>query len=178
MGKRVAGATIIVTGSLLVVAGIAGMALNGGDETSAATPTGSEQASGTAEPSVTQTPTPTPPVETPEEFLERFVAAIRGGDADFLLERLHPIVVEFYGERTCRHAAEDFRDKTIAITFVSARGPGIYRWVVDGHEEDVADVLTVGVVFDRQGETSRQRIHLGIVGSELRWFTDCGNPRP
>lgn len=174
MRGRAAGVTIIVTGSLLVAAGIAGIALDGGDEPSAAVPTRSVQASGPAEPSVT--PTPAPSVETPEEFLKIFVAAIRGGDADFLLERLHPVVVELYGERTCLRHLKEFRDKTIVITLVSARGPGVFRWAVDGHEEDVPDVLTVKVAFDRQGEGDRQRIHLGIVGSELRWFTDCGTP--
>lgn len=64
-------------------------------------PVPSEEPSESSEPS----PPPTPELaETPQEFFDLFADAVLAEDDAFLLERLHPAVIEMYGRRQCRAA--------------------------------------------------------------------------
>lgn len=114
--------------------------------------------------------------ETPRGFLPVFSAAIRTGDQVFLFERLHPAVVEFYGEETCRVYLRDFIVPDSEFRFRSASEPEEFTWVADGRATLVRDVVNVDVTaVSEEGQIDRV-IHLGIVEGSLRWFADCGDP--
>jgi len=115
-------------------------------------------------------------VESPEGFLPVFSAAIRTGDERFLFDRLHPAVVEFYGEEACRVYLRDFVVPDSEFRFRSAAEPAEFTWVVDGRATLVQDVVNVDVTaVSEEGEIDRV-IHLGLVEGSLRWFADCGDP--
>ena len=114
--------------------------------------------------------------ETAEGFLPVFSAAIRTGDERFLFERLHPAVVEFYGERACRVYLRDFVVPDSEFVYRSAAEPSQFTWIADGTATLVQDVVNVDVTaVSEEGEIDRV-IHLGIVEGSLRWFADCGDP--
>jgi hypothetical protein len=114
--------------------------------------------------------------ESPEGFLPVFSAAIRTGDKRFLFERLHPAVVEFYGEQACRVYLRDFIVPDSEFVYRSAAEPAEFTWVADGTATLVQDVVNVDVTaVSEEGEIDRV-IHLGIVEGSLRWFADCGDP--
>ncbi len=115
-------------------------------------------------------------IETPEAFLPAFSRAIRDGDREFLFERLHPAVIDFYSVRTCRVYLRDFVVPNSDFVFRSAAQPAEFTWVVDGRATSVQDVVNVEVTaVTEEGEIDRV-IHLGIVEGGLRWFADCGDP--
>jgi hypothetical protein len=114
--------------------------------------------------------------ETPEGFLPVFSAAIRTGDQRFLFERLHPAVVQFYGERACRVYLRDFIVPNSAFVYRSAGEPSEFTWVADGMATLVPDVVNVDVTAVSEGGEIDRVIHLGIVEGDLRWFADCGDP--
>ncbi|HJS27309.1 MAG TPA: hypothetical protein VJ913_09325 [Actinomycetota bacterium] len=114
--------------------------------------------------------------ESPEGFLPVFSAAIRTGDERFLFDRLHPAVVEFYGEQACRVYLRDFIVPDSEFRFVAAADPAQFTWVVDGRATLIPDVVDVDVTaVSEDGEIDRV-IHLGLVEGYLRWFADCGDP--
>src|SRR5712692_461907 len=51
-------------------------------------------------------------LESPQEFLDRLDAAVRKGDTDFRVARLHPAVIARYGEDQCRTFLAGKQDKT------------------------------------------------------------------
>ena len=115
-------------------------------------------------------------VETAEGFLPVFSAAIRTGDRRFLFQRLHPAVVDFYGERACRVYLRDFIVPNSEFVFRSAAKPAQFTWVVDGRATLIPDVVNVDVTaVSEEGQIDRV-IHLGLVEGDLRWFADCGDP--
>lgn len=115
----------------------------------------------------------------PEEldtFLAAFVTAFREGDADFLLDRLHPEVIELFGEEQCRRWVETFADPTFDIVPSEITGPEGWTWVVDGVSTPIEDAFTVTADFTRQGETAEQVSHFALVGGVQHFFSDCGDP--
>ncbi|MBI2237467.1 MAG: hypothetical protein HYU54_02950 [Actinobacteria bacterium] len=181
MGRRLAGLALIVVGALSVAVGALGIALDSGEGEASApspSPTASPAGSPAASPAEATTPpaTPSPEVESLEEFLRAFARAFRTGEEDFLLDRLHPAVIDLYGEEQCRAFVAGIQDRTAEFTQQSVEGPTVFRWKVDGSVTRVEDVLTVTITRIREGEETTQEIHLGIVEGTLRWFTDCGEP--
>jgi hypothetical protein len=175
-----AGYVLIASGAMVVALGVVG-AISSGDEEVVAGATGPTGVTTGSETGVTGSTTgatgaTTAGFEPPEAFLSIFSAAFRQGDGRLLFDRLHPVVVEFYGVGTCRAFTRGFIDPNADFVFISTSEPGQYHWEVDGVTTPVEDVLTVRVmVVSADGETERD-IHLGIVGTELRWFADCGEP--
>jgi hypothetical protein len=114
--------------------------------------------------------------ESPEGFLPVLSAAIRTGDEGFLFDRLHPVVVDVYGERACRVYLRDFVVPNSEFRFRSAAEPTEFTWIADGMATLVQDVVNVDVTaVSEEGEIDRV-IHLGLVEGSLRWFADCGDP--
>ena len=114
--------------------------------------------------------------EKPEGFLPVFSAAIRSGDERFLFDRLHPVVVDVYGEQACRVYLSDFVVPDSEFRYRSAAEPAEFTWVADGMATLVQDVVNVDVTaVSEEGEIDRV-IHLGLVEGSLRWFADCGDP--
>src|SRR6266536_32932 len=87
-------------------------------------------ASPTSSPSPSASPSTA--AETVEQFLPGFQGAIKSGDAAFLLARLHPAVLDLYGDAQCRTYLSAFKDATLRYTILSVTGPGTYDYNPDG----------------------------------------------
>ena len=120
-----------------------------------------------------------PAVETLDAFIQAFVPALQFNDAAFLLDRLHPAVLELYGAETCQSTlAQRKIDPTYDIEVLSSSGPGPWAWEVDGRTTPIAEVYTIDAIQTREGEKKARPMHLGQVDGRFRWFTDCGDPLP
>jgi hypothetical protein len=117
--------------------------------------------------------------ETPEEFLAALATAIQQGDADFQLERLHPVVIERYGEDTCRADIAMRTDPTRAFNDPQVRGePEDFDYASDGLSQIIPDTVVVDAQVTAEGATAAQAVHLAEVDGEFRYFSDCGTPAP
>ncbi len=189
---RLTRALLIAGASLLLVGLVGRLGFDGGGETAAPSPSPPQLSSSpttppssepteSAEPSASESPSPEPTetiaVETPEEFFALFAEAIRTGDVEFLLARLHPVVLERYGRQQCRAAVAALAtDPTFDAKVRSTSEAGAYEFTSDGESATVDDTLTVAVTFTTAGDAGRQDAHVAPVDGELRWFTDCGDP--
>jgi len=144
--------------------------------TGAPKPAGGAKEEPSPQPTETETAEPAPEPETPEEFAVALAAAHREGDAAFLLQRLHPEVIDLYGRKQCASFLKTIRDETrdYQVTGSSQLEPWPYE--PDGRSIVVEDVYSVDVEATVAGETSSEELHFGLVGEELTWFTDCGEP--
>lgn len=183
------GPALMIAGAALLVVGLVGRFALDSDDGGAAAPSPSPSASVTPiseptespEPSASESPSPEPPptvvAETPEAFIALFAEAIRTDDDAFLLARLHPVVLELYGKAQCRRQVASLAgDPSFEARVRGVEGPAPYDYAPDGQSITIEDALTVAVTFTSDAGTSRQDAHVAPVGSELRWFTDCGDP--
>jgi hypothetical protein len=171
---------LMVAGVLAAAGGVVGVVTNNGGTSNVvatASPTGSVAVSPAPVPSASLSPSPSPAAETVQEFLRLFAAAFRGGDAAFLLARLHPAVITLYGQEQCTTYTATLTDPTRAYRFISVSAPGTYDYSPDGRSIQVSDVLTVRVRQTAYGQTITGPIHLAVVEGTVRWFTDCGTPQ-
>jgi hypothetical protein len=169
-GKRRAGVAVIALGVCVAAGGVAGLVLNRG----AATPVASTSSGASLSPSAGASASATPvPVETPEQFLAQLAQAMRGGDASFMLARLHPAVIARFGEAACRAAVAKLTDATAAFIVISVGPPAPYVYTTGTTSTTVPGTLPVTVDRTRQGVIMESTVHLTPVGSQLRWFTDC-----
>jgi hypothetical protein len=172
---------LMVAGVLAAAGGALGVATNNGGTqvVASASPTGSVRVSPAPvpSPSLSASPSPSPASETVQEFLPLFAAAFRGGDAAFLLARLHPAVITLYGRQQCATYTATLTDATRAYRITSVSAPGTYTYSPDGRSIQVPDVLTVRVRQTAYGQKVTGPIHLAVVDGTVRWFTDCGTPQ-
>ncbi len=178
---------MMVVGILLTVVGAAGFALDGDDLPVAATT--SSTASTSAVPTTTSAPsTPAPttttttaattttsPPETVEEFALAFAAALDRGDADFVFDRLHPIVIAIHDEASCRATVED---RVLLITDYRltgpVSGPESVDFTVSNRVITVSEQFRAPVAFGFQGTEVETEGVFALLDGEIRWFTDCG----
>jgi hypothetical protein len=157
------GLGLLIGGLGVAFLSVAAYALGVGETTT--TQTGTEQAGSQAGSSSG---------ETPEQFLAALQRAQREGDAAFLLARLHPAVIERYGEDACRAGVAKPPDPTSTFAVVKVDHTGPWDYTSDGRTTTIAD--TVFVVANRvaQGQEQAQvEVHVAPVHGEQRWFTDC-----
>ena len=140
--------------------------------TSASTTTTSTTTTSTT---TTPTSTTTVPSETPEEFLERFVAGLRG-DVDFLIARLNRATIEIYGESQCRENFAALADPEADLELREVGELEPWDYTVDGIVTRIPDALPVEVERFLSGQTIIQEIHWQLVAGSWTWFTDCGDP--
>lgn len=195
MSTRGLGMATMAVGAVLSVVGVIG--LLSGDTTDP--PTAGESASTTAvptpsttttasttttgsttttAPTTTQAPsttgasTTTTTVPNPDEvasFVDQFTAWIGASDADSLTERLHPAVIDTYGEDLCRSfvereilALEDYR----ATGSVVGPDPSQFGSVA-------IDVYRVAVAFTFQGEDFTSDAAFAFHDGVVHWFATC-----
>lgn len=170
-GTSLGGLALVVTGCLAMAAGVVWLVSSSSDDEPAAAPT-------TAATQATTTTT-TPPAETPEEFFERWVAALRGGDAELLFERLHPTMFDRYDEAACRAYLGGLRAPIAEAEVLEVGGTGTWSWETDGLARDIPDATTVRVRRTEDGDTFIENDTHVVVGDDglVRWFTDCGTPK-
>jgi hypothetical protein len=159
-------------GAVALLAGVVGLLVDRdpapGDEVSVAATSASSSTSTTL-----VSTTSILAVETPQAFYDAFAAAMQAGDVDVLVGRLHPTTFDRYDDATCRAylAAVIDADFTAAVTGTAP--PARWSWTTDGLERDIDDAIAVRVRI----ATGEQETHLAPVDGQLRWFTDCGNPK-
>ena len=178
---------MMVVGILLTVVGAAGIALEGDDLPVAATtsstastsavPTTFSAPSTTAPTTTTTTAatTTTSPPETVEEFALAFAAALDRGDADFVFNRLHPVVIAIHDEASCRATVED---RVLLITDYRltgpVSGPESVDFTVSNRVITVSEQFRAPVAFGFQGTEVETEGVFALLDGEMRWFTDCG----
>jgi hypothetical protein len=190
---RSAGPWILIgLGAVLGVVAVVGLVADLGAETTTSEPTAGEEADATTTtpaPSTTNAPTTeatttsssaatsTPTTVAPESaeaFLEQLAAAFRAGDVEFKMARLHPAVIERFGEDTCQTYLSSLpADPTAAFVVHSVSEPADYAWTTQDQTTNVPDTLTVAVTRTANGTAQEATIHLTAVDGELRWYTDC-----
>lgn len=192
MRKRFLGLFLMAGGGAMVVAGLAGwvtadttpqaagasITLDGTDTSDPEATTSvpdSTQATTTTQPVTTSTaaPTTTTTIDTDaaiEMFVEIFADAIAGQDVDRLVETLHPAVLSLFDETACR--------SFIAEEIIQLRE---YRLIgeVQGPTTQSVDGITVEmyrgpVAFTFQGQDFTSEAAFAFEGTEVRWFTQCG----
>lgn len=123
--------------------------------------------------------------ETVNEFAAKWQKAFRSGDVDFLIARLHPAVIERYGDAACRVSINrQAPDPGWKITVEKVSELGLYEYASDGLSTMINSAYTVTAVRESksqvQGQTGTSQttsdIHLALVDGKLRWFSDCGEP--
>ncbi len=191
MSRRVLGATMMLAGGVVVLAGVIGW-VTGRDqaedppttvgavaeETSTTTTsqmtTTTERITTTTTVATTTTTAPSttttePAADLIEAFIVEFFQWIAAGDVDTLEARLHPLVMEDQDEDLCRA----FLEREI-LALVDYRLAGD----VTGPVPTTYGSVTVGlyrapVAFSFQGEAFTGEATYALVDGQIRWFTEC-----
>jgi hypothetical protein len=110
-----------------------------------------------------------PPAELIAAFVDDYVAAIESGDVDFLLDRLHPAVLDQFDTELCR-------------TFIEREILALRNYRLTGDIEGPTpesiggrdfESYSAPIAFDFQGESFDGGASWGLVDGEVRWFTTC-----
>lgn len=183
MNERVMGTALMIVGALLVVAGVGGWVMSAGGEatTTVATTTTAPRPTTTTLPMTTSTlqatttaaPTTTTTIDATgeiEEFVKAFADAIAGEDVEFLFETLHPAVISLFDEPACRtFISEDIVQLAEYRLIGEVDGPTLQS--IGGM---TVEMFRAPVAFTFQGEDFTSEATFSIDGSEVRWFTQCG----
>ncbi len=130
-------------------------------------------------PTTTTTLAPVATVALPDPldaFFEDFQAAVQTANVAWLLEHLHPAVIDLYGLEQCADDLRGVIPQVVEIlpTAVGEKGPWVMEF--DATPVQVPDTYEVAVVF-HEGATRREAtVHFGDRFGKLHWFTDCGEP--
>lgn len=117
--------------------------------------------------------------EEVQKFLDRLDQAVRKGDTDFRVARLHPAVLDRYGEQQCR----DFLSGPMAgpdpsradkVTRVDKPEPFVFT--TDDGAVPIGNAQLVLVKETFQKKTTERELHVASVDGQLRYFIDCGTP--
>jgi len=154
---------------VLVVVGMAGAVLDWGADTAHTVPTASSSPS--APP-----PSSPAPTEDAHAFFDAFETAVRTGDRGFLLARLHPVVIERYGQSQCEAFVAQLVDPTVDLQLVSVEGPATFDYASDGLSTPVPDTYVFNVDGTATGRAGPRQYHLALVNGAFRTFSDCGTP--
>ena len=124
-----------------------------------------------------RSPASTVAPETPQQFLVQLSQAVRAKDATFLFERLHPFVLERYGETACRAYLGGLSTPAFNIEPLAVVGTGTWDWTTDGLTRAVPGATTVRVRATQDGNAySETESHVVVQAGKVLWFTDCGTP--
>ncbi len=186
--RRQAGAVILAAGLALVGVGTLGVALTGGDAgTTANRSTSSASPAEPAEPTPSLAPPTAPPTPVPSPspdgealvaaFFADLVEAIRAGSVGSMGDRLHPAVIDRYGEAACdQELASRVAAPGFDVAIVAVRAPAPWDYVTDERATTIEETLTIDARVTSGGSTAPRELHVTIVAGEVRWFTDCGAP--
>ena len=183
MNGKVVGLALMVVGAILVLAGVGGWVLSAAvepttaDATSTTAPvpttttlpvtTSTLQATTTAVPTTTTTIDATGEIEA---FVEAFVDAIAREDVEFLFATLHPAVISLFDEPACRtFISEDIVQLAEYRLIGEVDGP-----TLQSIGNTTVEMFTAPVAFTFQGEAFTSEATFAFDGSEVRWFTQCG----
>ena len=111
-----------------------------------------------------------------KKFLNELDAAVRAGNVDFRLARLHPAVIARYGEQQCRDFLAGQQDPTRKDKVTTVGKPESYQYATDNQSAAIPDALPVQVKETNKGKKGDRNIHLARVNGQLTYFIDCGQP--
>jgi hypothetical protein len=194
MSGRLAGAAMMALGVAVLVAGIAEVADSrndsvqpaGSSTTTTMVAAGAAVASTTSSTATaTATPAPSPTTteasttttiaaETVDAFVADFARAVADGDVEFVFSRLHPAVIELYGDELCRAWTER---EIMALGEYQLTGPvaGPEDVAVsaDGATVEVSDLFVAPVRFAFQGESFDAQGQFAPVDGVIHWLGVC-----
>jgi hypothetical protein len=110
------------------------------------------------------------------EFLEEFEAAMQSENLDFLLGRLHPAVIDRYGESACAAYLAQVAEPTFSIEVLRIHPPDDWTYGQDGVEALIEMAWSAEVRVSSGGQIQETTAHYAERDGTLRWFTDCGTP--
>jgi hypothetical protein len=114
--------------------------------------------------------------ETPQAFFDQYSQAMQTGDAGFLLDRLHPVVIDMYGVPACQTRVESLLEPTLQAQVNGVEGPVPWLFESDGQVHEIRRTHTVDLTITVGGEPSDRQVHLAQIDGLQTWFTDCGDP--
>jgi hypothetical protein len=106
-------------------------------------------------------------------FVEALAAAIAGGDADFVFDRLHPVVLGTFDAEICRTFVEGEILALVDYRIVGDITTEARTFTVDGEAVTIDPLFVVGVGFTFQGEEFTSDATFAAVDGEMRWFAEC-----
>lgn len=177
--RTVLGGVFLVLGVGSLIAGLVGFVSGPGELAAEPRPSTSSTGESTTAPSESRPPSASasPIVESPEEFVAAFTTAIQTNDVSFLLGRLHPRVLELYGQEACAAYVPSVINPDFELTIRESSGPETWEWVIDDVTSEIADSYAVEVSRMEGGQTLIQEIHVARrAEGDIGWFTDCGDP--
>ena len=115
-----------------------------------------------------------PDPSTLPAFTEEFEAALREDDRAYLLEHLHPAVIDRYGRRACRAFMAEVVTPEVQWEVIDTSGPAPWPYASDSEEVVIDDTWFVRV--SQTGDPPERELHFAPAEGTWRWFTDCGEP--
>lgn len=193
MNRRVVGVAVMALGVVLVVAAVAIAMSRVSDSEPAATPTTSSAGSdSTLRPSPTTTSVPvttsspatttssslptttTLQPETVAEFVDAFAAALVNRDANFVMSRLHPDVVEAYPEGTCQAwVADQIMGLSDYRMTGGVSGPTDKTVTIAGRQVTFTDVYSAPVSFTFGGQDFQSSADFILLEGLVYWLGVC-----
>jgi hypothetical protein len=127
-------------------------------------------------------PTPESPpesyLESVDAFLAEFGEAMVTHDIGFLLDSLHPAVIDLYGQPACEQYLDATADPSFEIEVFKIGPLEPWIWEMDGVSTPIDGAHKVDAQLSQSGQTNDVSLHVAPVDDGLRWFTDCGDPLP
>jgi hypothetical protein len=118
--------------------------------------------------------TAAPEAEPVDEFLRQLSESLSTGDGSFAISRLHPKVIETFGQDACSQTVPAPDDATFNVQLVSEGPRGPWDWPQpDGSTIRIDDAVTFDVQVTREGATTPSQVHLVLLDGAWRWFTYC-----
>jgi hypothetical protein len=111
-----------------------------------------------------------------QRFLNELDKAVREGNTDFRVGRLHPAVIERYGEQQCRDFVAMQVDKTRRDRVKRVGKPEPFEWATDRTAVTIPDSTPVQVRATIKGKKGDRNLHLARVNGQFTYFIDCGTP--
>lgn len=125
------------------------------------------EAPSTTEPPTTSTTLPNP--ADVESFVDQFVEWIAASAVDALVGRLHPVVIEEYGQEVCRSFVER---EILALEDYRSTGPVTGPDPSQFGSVDI-DVYRMPVAFTFQGEEFASDAAFAFEDGVVHWFATC-----
>jgi hypothetical protein len=108
-----------------------------------------------------------------EAFVAEFAAAATSDDSDFLLARLHPLVVELSNEETC---AAFVSREIAALDDYRATGPAqqtVFEFVINDQAVTVDPAFEIPVAFTFSGQEFTDNAQIAPVNGVMHYFATC-----
>lgn len=110
-------------------------------------------------------------------FYEALNEAFLTENVEFLVQNLHPAILEVYGVDACRaHFRELLPDPPVVET-IGVTGFGSWVLEHDGYTVAIDNAYAVLAEKTVGGQTEQDEVHLALRDdASLGWFADCGEP--